>query len=141
MISLAYKQARHVPPASSVHVGHVHQLTHTPVYSQYEKDQAAKRNITAEQWRERCNRIIQLNRTLHIQAGDTVFPSNYAEFMKWGKCLVLRRCTRYDDYGEVEWRDDDPFIFQVSPLKDPSVVWDCTPGWLSKAEPVISGEC
>ena len=110
------------------------------VYSDHEKKQAEKLNITPYTYRKRSNLVREARAGTTLQVGDTVWPHSPELVKKYGKMLVQGICSKYDDYGDVEW-NEPPFILQVAPLKDLQSSISCTAGYVQRTEPEQQGIC
>lgn len=82
-----------------------------------EKERAEKRGLSLEEYRKRVFAVTKASNACAFQVGDTIFPKNEEDREQYGQCLVTDVCRHYDNYGSVEWFEDNPLILTLKPSK------------------------
>jgi len=100
-----------------------------------EIQRAKKRGIGVEEYRKRVKIVSETIRQCSVKVGDVVFPSQWKEFMEYGRVTVMAICYHYDDYGNVTWNEKTPFLLAVSPTTAPSNIVNCTVDWVQHHQP------
>lgn len=106
---------------------------------EYEKHRAEKRGLTLEEYRRRIDLVRIAQSSSFVQHGDVVYPKKYADYEKFGACQVTGVCRHFDDYGDVEWRDN-PLIVSLRSRKDASLYMVTDIHWYQKQAPIEETE-
>ena len=114
---------------------HVHNEGAKGAPSAFEEARARKMGLSIEEYRKRVTIVSREQTGCRFATGDTVWPAMPEDVAKYGKCMVVGICRHYDDFGNVEWKENTPFLLAVTPLNDRTRVINCTIAWATKAEP------
>lgn len=122
------------PPKKQAHVYNLPAPTRGVPESDVAK-KAAKLGLDVFEYNKRCRIVAQNSRQFSGKTGDEMWPSLPVDQDKYGKMRILRVCQHYDDYGQVNWNEDNPLIVSAQCIDKPNHVLNCSIGWLTFTEP------
>jgi len=106
-----------------------------------EKAQAIKLGLSIEEYQKRCVIVAKASNECKLQYGDVVYPVKPSDLKKYGALIVIGVCRHYDQYGKVDWKENNPFILTLARCADRSETVQCTGNWADKRQVEVTNGC
>lgn len=144
MISLRFEKPRKKYNSTVLSLPPVN-LQQSPSFS-YESlaiQDSSKKGITVSEWK-RADAIIKTQAAIcKVRAGETFYPPNLEDYLKYGKCMVIgvdRDLVSIQKWDSIVWDDDmrTPYIIHARTTeKTPVQFFTCTANYPAFQPPII----